>query len=457
MSIYSAFFDSVKQKETVLDTSDQKDYIGKMKDFRASLKLDYLIYGSILFTDAQIFDGAMFHIMANDNYYWEDFVNFIKKSTPGSIVIRHGLNSISERIDDCLSREKFELSSLAIYDEDTISDVTKSRTKAVRNNRLKGTSNNSFYRNMSYIKKSLSGSDILAKGVYSSWDKGRNRRHLLSLFRHNHSYYKSFRDHLKSFNNQLKPFDDYDKLSQTMEDLGKAFNYRSNSTPKRSEWKIPLDTIIRESDNEDFKEVVNKLLLYLDDCYISLHAYQHRCKFASLVSPFSFDEYKHKQPAENIYQPNIMGVGVDDEVWDALRDECFDEFLKRLRYDHIRSIRDKWLSSLYSDGANFDAKLLRKLINEVFIGYFSGIKIKTFSAYHTERVANLFDAGAEVIVGRKIIKPIANLTGEIKNNQIIVDFRRLVKDIEGNISDQIATRDGNSIKIPTEYGNKFPD
>ena len=68
MSIYSAFYDAVRQKQDMLNTSDR---VATIKDFKVSLKMNYLIYGTVVFTDAQIFDGSVFHAMLleKDKFY----------------------------------------------------------------------------------------------------------------------------------------------------------------------------------------------------------------------------------------------------------------------------------------------------------------------------------------------------------------------------------------------------
>lgn len=388
MSIYSAFFDSVKQKEEVLGSDD---HIGLIKDFRAKLKMDYLIYGSVVFTDAQIFDGAVFHAMLNeDDHYWIDFVDFIKTSSRGSILIKHGNNSLSERIDYCLGKEDFELSSLAIYDEATISEVNLSRNQAVDAGMVTYATDNQFYYNISQIKNTLERDEIKNRNVFSSWDAPENRHHMLRLFQGNSSYYTSFMNQLNSFKQQLQQYKEFGALKPTIANIENQFNPKiTDLIPRRSDWKVDIDNLIKESDNDDFIELANKLLLFLSDCYITLCAHQHECQFASLESPFSLEpkdrllttnEWSEiiKRLKKTIQQQNILGIYLSDELLQHLREESFADFLSNIRRDQISNPRKKWLESLYDKSDQFDGKLLNDLIGEVYSLYYPSHEVRKY-------------------------------------------------------------------------------
>ncbi|HOV17041.1 MAG TPA: hypothetical protein PLF50_06070 [Candidatus Cloacimonadota bacterium] len=435
MSLYSAFYDSVRQKKDLLKTTDRT---GTLKDFRACLKLDYLIYGSILFTDAQIFDGAMFHEMANDDYYWDDFVSFIKKSEHGSIIIRHGMNNLSDRIDSCLSNPTFELSSLDLYDNETIEEVKDTRSEAIKNNLLKSSSKNLYYRNMSRIKSFLLNNDLVDKGIFSSWINDTYNRNMLSLFRDKPYYYDSFLETLKRFR-------DYSELNEVIDLVAEQFDVNTGSIPRRSDWKLMLDMIINKTSNNELKDAANDLLLYLNDCYVCLCAHQHRCDFASLESPFSFSKDRHKLSIEDDYHSDVMSIGLNNKLWNNFREENFDKFLERLHYENIRNIKKEWLASLYSEGRNFDINLLLKLMREIFTQYYKDINITSFSEFQADIYQNGIDTFLGLCLGRKVIKPLKDCYSEIKNNAIILNIDKFTGVIANDISAQITTQYDNKI------------
>jgi hypothetical protein len=289
-----------------------------------------------------------------------------------------------------LGNEDFELSSLAIYDEYTISNVNDSRIEAVDAGKVTDASDNQFYYNISQIKNTLMSDKIKRNRVFSSWDAPENKRSMLGLFQGNSPYYKSFKNKLNSFELQLKPYKEYQVLTPIIETIENQFNPEVvDLIPRRSDWKSDIDNLIKGSDNDDFIELANKLLLFLSDCYITLCAHQHKCQFASLESPFSLGDdsklskikgwFEDKNMLEKtIKNHNTQGIYLSNGLLNSLRDESYDDFLKNIRSDKIQKHRDEWLASFYGKNEPFNAKLLNNLIGEVYTLYYESSKAKEY-------------------------------------------------------------------------------
>lgn len=435
MSIYSAFYDAVRQKQDMLNTSDR---VATIKDFKVSLKMNYLIYGTVVFTDAQIFDGSVFHAMLleKDKFYWNEFVGFLRESVDGSIKIRHGEGSFAERLQSCLTDPTFGLSSLELYDKETIVDVNKTRQYAVTERMLTASSDNPFYKNLSIIKKEFMSKRLRDKEIYSSWVNEKNGRGLLSLFIDKPQYQDSFK-------NQMNQYRDYDKLRPALEIIDEQFDTKTGKIPRRSEWIYHLYNVIDNPKNEkETRNAANRLLLSLNDCYVALCAHQHRCYFVSLQSPFSFSNPQQVLPdEEDRFDPDSRHVFISDEVWEAMRDEPYHDFLEKMRQERFRKKRQEWLDSLYRDGRDFNPKLLHYLVGQLYVDYAKGVTTLSFTDYQKEQALQSARDIAELSPASKCIKPIDFAVGKHKGFM----FNKNIKRTERDITDKILTEYDNII------------
>ena len=84
-------YDSVKQAAYLDNVVNSKKHRGKfpylviLDHYTARLRLDILLGGSIILTDAMFFDGAFFEALFLHNKKREDFVNFLRSLSVGGI------------------------------------------------------------------------------------------------------------------------------------------------------------------------------------------------------------------------------------------------------------------------------------------------------------------------------------------------------------------------------------
>ncbi|GAB1366734.1 hypothetical protein MASR1M36_16050 [Candidatus Cloacimonadaceae bacterium] len=409
MSIYSAYYDSLAQKERVL--ANANNHIGVIKDFIATVKLDYLIYGKVVFTDAQIFDGAVIHLMLQDGLkYFRDFVDFMLYTPPGAIVIRHGMDLIGERIQYCIQNTGFELSSLVVYSEEIVQEVQNTRANAVERGLIAEKTINGFYYNIWLIRTMIEEKSLLLNhNNLSSW---KNNNYMLSYFTDNELKHNAF---IKT----ITQFRDHDKLKPITDIVLPQFNPKITSLPLRSAWKIELDAVIDNASDEllNQAQVMQK---YLSNCYITLCAYQHGCFYSSLTDPFNLNEIGDTDNVENHFKGTTQfGFGLHVSVFTSLGEESLVDFSNQFRRESVQKYHSIWLDNLMSKN-DIDQDSLAKLFMQTLLPYYTQSelieKIQTWSDTYLPPIAVFIPPVAFIhTYGTMIIK----LIQRHKNNRVV--------------------------------------
>jgi len=332
---YGGHYDSVKQGyvRDALNNDPNKAAPWQpqlIERYTARLRLDILFAGSVIITDAQFYDGAIFHeLMAEENAR-KDFLNFLRvtagQQSPLIEVRRRakGLGAIvfkpfkfSSVASNKVSREIREAMQKA---KDAGVTETFTSVKQAFQEYANYADNNNTKIAIEELAERLLYLDNIPAGIFREWDSARN---IVDGFKLAKAEYKFLSKDKKDFEIPRWGNREVDEVLEKVDvELQKDF-------PNRSE----IERLVRDAkvNNPAHADWLNSLYGAINQIFNRAFAYQHVCNCMDLGdAPASLSDFG--EPFDLLSPQLIEDLGT----------QSWKEFLHKITHDPIKTYWQEW-------------------------------------------------------------------------------------------------------------------
>lgn len=397
--LLSGKYDSTKQRAVLLNNDRYVNYIS----YTMTMRLELLLTGRLVFTDAQFCDGLYFHWLANNddefNAFKELLIDYDEESKdhenkrPFQIIIkRRGAGNTKDPATE-MFRKQFWFSSI---EDDELADVVFDLSNDFEDckkqdpKKQESISLNEYLEEMHTMldKQYGQGSNVskiwgrykeLLKKVtnvkYSKWGhKCSENGELITDFHVDKCLDQSFtidknityRKKIENLIENMNSSDGMDELPLAQRYFARIKDELLRGIPNRSKITTSISEIEKLNENnickkncEKVKELIREFRQLMNDRYNKATAYQHGCTFLDLCDYTDFDI--HGIQKECIEIPNDIITNLSKLSWV--------EFTNRLNTELINSDSklkekfDTWMSA-YKEFKKENIDGLKKALNE---------------------------------------------------------------------------------------------
>ena len=344
---YGGHYDSVKQgfiRDRLYEDNLWKPELLKL--YTTRLRLDILLAGNVVLTDSQYYDGSFFHALVSDEEKRKDFSQFLKDSSKDKIPIIE----IRRRPFGLLSllKKPFTFSS-AISGNDrseicnamgklTPGEIDSKTTKKILNAINDKIDNSDTKITFQEISENLIYLDEAPNRIFQKW-----------------SNTPSLKDLIKSAKRTL----DFKVEMTGNKEIDEVLNNIEIEMNKNYPNRTKIDTWIRSAKDSlpAFSNILDSLYNKVCQVFNLAFAKQHHCN------------------AWDLGETPLLGKSIADMVenfskgiLDAIAEESWREFYKRLTIDPLKTSWKNWRESVMKANTNFK-KPLSKFSKNILNSY----------------------------------------------------------------------------------------
>lgn len=330
---YSGKYDSVRQKKAICEGEIKAGVV----KYQTSLRMEMLLYGLVVITDVQWYDGLFFAYMARENKgEFKNFIKFIlegfgKNAVPFAVRRRKSYMEMFKKpfFFSSIINEELQKFIYNIYNgkQEKTEEICSSMGSFLDfiEKELKTNGNKTLLEDFKQFRSGIELLDAIDEKIFIPWEEG-NKAYISEGMK---AAEPELLDLLEKYA-QSGSFSTKKYIDDIKEELKKEF-------PNRSTIKSKVKSLAGNLDNSQLEE---KFMHIFDHYYNSAIAKQHNCKYFDFYEAVSDCKFNNEN-RESVFMDT---QSFPKEVICYLGKMSWLEFGSLFYNDEIIAKRNKWLA-----------------------------------------------------------------------------------------------------------------